>query len=258
MPVVIGNEAEASRVAVTYLRSIHWRDSDELVVSSVDDAGHFWRIVVTTAEPVGVLGEHRTSEFFQPEQALLIEKSTGWAGYDQAGFPEPGWGSWDELSDAWRTFRQEAARFIRRPDADSILRDNAQRYTTLVPQIILGPFGWRDRAGFAGLLVDAAVCGRQDDLDDSRLLLHLLPPEVVIALVESSIDRAVAEPDDDEREYQVRALSLVCAELVLADQLDRLIELSSREPTNREIHEDLTDLRRDSRWGHRYSSWTWP
>lgn len=248
---MISNEDQAGRAALAWVNEVVWKDGWlEPAVQAVEDCGEFWRVFCVRQQVVVSDGS-----LHQFDKTLLVEKATGWVGISNPSFPKPGHGSWDEVTAAWRRFRDEVLRFQRRPDADDILRSHA--LSPLVGEIVLGhPHGWKTRDDLAPQLVTCAVAGRDTYLRRARELLHLLPQDIVESAVSEAIGLWDGLTDPDEREYQLGTLTTLCAELVLAEQLDRLIDLAGGDHGLSEALEDSVAIRYDRRWGNRYSTWT--
>lgn len=248
----IETEEEAGRAALVWVNEVHWKgDWLEPSVRSVDDLGDFWCVCCVSQQVVVSDGsKHRF------DVSLLVEKATGWVGLGKSlrCHPKPGYGSWDEVTSAWRDFVAEIGRFRQRPDADDILRANARSW--FVGEIVFGsPTGWDTRDQLASEFVGAAVAGKDSRLGRARELLHLLPPDVAEAAVGGAVESWPEVLESDEREYQLWALTLVCAELVLGGPLDRLIELAQSDDDMSETLENTIAIRSDPRWGKRYSAW---
>ena len=250
---MVDSEDEAIRMALAFVRDRLWQLEWEPVAASTSEHPAYWTVEYNSRQFV----ETGDESFRVATQPLIVEKLTGLVGVYHAENLPPWTASWDEVVEAGRLFQRAILRFERRPDADDLLRENAHRASPFVSEIVLGhPHGWPTRDQLATELVDVAVQARDVYTRRCSELLHLLPPEVVAPAVDAAIDRAFREANETERWYQINVLIDVCAELVLEQQSDRLIQVLGTDPSLGELAERADEVRSDERWGTRLSAWS--
>lgn len=250
---MVDSENEAIRMALAFVRERLWQLEWEPVVASASEHPDYWTVEYNSRQFV----ETGDESFRVATEPLVVEKLTGLVGVYHADNLPPWTASWEEVVEAGRLFQRALLRFERRPDADDILRENARRASPYVSEIVLGhPHGWPTRDQLGVELVSVAVQARDVYTRRCSELLHLLPPEVVAPAVDAAIDSAFSESDETERWYQLNVLIDVCAELVLGQQVVRLIEILRTDPSLGELAERAKGVRSDERWGTRMSTWS--
>lgn len=242
----------AINLALAFVRERLWQLDWEPVVANVREEPDYWLLEYNSRQFV----EHGDEAFKVAAQPLVVEKSTGQVGIYHPKRLPPWTASWDEVAEAAREFQRVLLLFERRPDADEVLKERAQRSDPLVSEIVLGhPHGWPTRDRLAAELVGVAVRTRDVYFRRCCELLHLLPTAVLGPAVDIALDEATRESNETERWYQLGMLITVCAELALGDQLDRLIEQLDEDPSVSELAERASELRTDENWGTRLSAW---